>query len=418
MINKIMFNEGANPLVVLFNNRAINAINGIGVIALSYFLFSSSFAFRAYGQVPPGSEKTREVTQEIIDKTLKTQPTARDNNFLERAAGASFSRSDFDRYIAEFTQSPHPAGSLRQYELAKWLEQQLTAQGNFLVRWAWRDRVPHTRDDAGLIKRKKDVFVISLRFWNVVGKVPGGQDCSLLIGSHYDSKRLYNRGTNVGANDSGSSSAALLLLGSYLQGLSSREHLCDIYLVWFDGEESALWNWHDGEKYFGIRDNTYGSRHLARRLVSTPQGFVFPAELDAQEARKPLRAAMILDMIGSKGMKLTPDLSSTSELLELKQKVAAQMGLSHRLGGAPKAIADDHRSLLARGLPSLLLIDFNNLEVWHTPNDNPEHLDFSSVTDALRLAVGLINQLSEKKDTSQAVDQVIVDQVTEDQKDQ
>ena len=313
---------------------------------------------------------------------------AQPSSSIKELASLSFSAADFHRYLKEFTRAAHPAGSQRQREISEWLSQQLKRQGVFLKRWSWSQRVPQVRHPQGLVKSKADIFYRHHPLWNVMAKVKGGQNCAFLVGSHYDTKELYSRGVGVGANDSGSSSAALLLLGAFLQQ-RSRKQLCDVYLVWFDGEESVLWNWWDGGRYGDAPDHLYGSRHLAARLVSSPAGWRLPQDLDAEAS--PLRAVLILDMIGSAGMKLTADGNSSGFLRARLWRAAQRLRLSHRLQQTHlRAIQDDHLPFLRRGIPALLLIDFTHLDFWHTPHDLPRYVDFSSVQDALKLALAVV----------------------------
>ena len=310
---------------------------------------------------------------------------------LQDLTESSFSSRNFKKYIHELTKSAHPAGSARQKELSEWLESQLKAQKVFLGRLSWKQRVPQTKNPMGLVKSAGDVFYTHHQLRNVMGKVEGGRPCSLLVGSHYDSKDLYGRGVNVGANDSGSSSAALLLLAEFLSQ-RSRKELCDIYLVFFDGEESVLWDWYASDQYAEGSDHLYGSRHLASLLVPSAQGYKFPPSIDS--TAKPLRAVMILDMIGSRHMKLTLDDHSSPFLKERLLKTTQLLGLAHRLSAKPLKIEDDHLPFLKRGIPALLLIDFNNLDLWHTPKDLPQYLDFSSVRDVLKMSAMLLYDFS------------------------
>src|SRR5580693_4973217 len=91
---------------------------------------------------------------------------------------------------------------------------------------------------------------------NILVKIPGDKPGVILLGTHYDTKRLENF---VGADDAGSSTGVMLELARNLCPQHSR------YAVWiafFDGEEAVRPEWHDP-------DNCYGSRQMAARFANS-----------------------------------------------------------------------------------------------------------------------------------------------------
>ena len=88
---------------------------------------------------------------------------------------------------------------------------------------------------------------------NIVAATPGASRSIVIIGGHYDTKRMST--SFVGANDGGSSAAFLIELA---RELVCRKHKLTYWLVFFDGEE-ALARW-------SATDGLYGSRHFAARL--------------------------------------------------------------------------------------------------------------------------------------------------------
>ena len=89
---------------------------------------------------------------------------------------------------------------------------------------------------------------------NIVATIPGTNPSIVIIGGHYDTKRLPTR--VVGANDGGSSAAFLLELA---RDLSRRKDKLTYWIVFFDGEE-AVSRW-------SAVDGLYGSRHFAKRIT-------------------------------------------------------------------------------------------------------------------------------------------------------
>lgn len=293
-----------------------------------------------------------------------------------------------------FTAREHPFGSKRLRFLSEYLEKQLRQQGAFLTHHTFTAKIPdrpyfteykktHQGVPSSLLTKTRKVEGI-----NVLAKVPGELDCSVMFGSHYDTKILDNA-PYLGANDSGSSSVALLEMARFIKhyGERSKTPLCDYLFVWFDGEESVLTDWYDGQDYFGIQDNTYGSRKLAGELVesSEPNFLKLPASLDPEAS--PLRAVIILDMIGSPGMLITQEKNSTWLLKKVLIAGLEELKIHHRLSGSRLAIVDDHIPFLERHVRSLNIIDFTNMAHWHKPTDVEENIDYQSIVDASMAAL-------------------------------
>ena len=293
-----------------------------------------------------------------------------------------------------FTASEHPFGSKRLRFLSEYLEKQLRQQGAFLIHHTFTAKVPDRQYFSQYKKTHQGVGGLLLTNTrmvegiNVLAKVPGKLDCSVMFGSHYDTKIL-DGAPYLGANDSGSSSVALLEMARFIKhyGEQSKTPLCDYLFVWFDGEESVLSDWYDGRDYFGIQDNTYGSRKLAGELVeSSEAGFLkLPASLDPEAS--PLRAVIILDMIGSPGMLITQEKNSTWLLKKVLIDGLEELKLLSRLSGSRMAIVDDHIPFLERHVRSLNIIDFSNMAHWHKPTDVEENIDYQSIVDASMAAL-------------------------------
>jgi hypothetical protein len=216
-----------------------------------------------------------------------------------------------------------------------------------------------------------------------------------LFGSHYDSKHVDGI-RYVGANDSGSSSVALLqMMGAIQKSNPPPDVRCGFAFVWFDGEESTLPDWHDGETKFPAKiiDNTWGSRHAASLvgragLLRQDAGALLPVKLDA---------LVLLDMVGSPKLRLTHELLSTPGLVELQKLAISELGLPPETwSGVALPVEDDHKSFLDIGVPALNIIDFNDVSVWHQNGDVPSGVNPKSIEKAIRIAmfVGLASAVA------------------------
>lgn len=189
---------------------------------------------------------------------------------------------------------------------------------------------------------------------NVIGTIPGRRPERVILASHYDTK-LYAEFPFVGANDGGSSTAALLELG---RALSHRQHEFTIELLFLDGEEARRTVW-EGQ------DNTYGSRH-----------YVQAGRKDGSLGR--VAALILLDMIGDRDLVIRRDANSTPWLVEAVWSAAARLGHGATFSNQLTTIEDDHIPFLRAGVAAVDLIDLDN-PTWHTPQDTLEYVSERSL---------------------------------------
>ncbi|MBI5623275.1 MAG: M28 family peptidase [Elusimicrobia bacterium] len=200
---------------------------------------------------------------------------------------------------------------------------------------------------------------------NIVGRFRPESSCRFLMGSHFDARHEAEMDPDperktkpiTGANDSGSGVAVLLSLAERFSDVVPEGVGVDVVL--FDGEEMG---YPDAGGYCA------GSRFFAEKLAPAAQG------------AKP-RFGIVLDMVASP--KTVFKVESYSH--------QAHPGLVEALwelgsGRDPSAfsrerwgwIRDDHVPLTAAGVPSVLVIGFNDPR-WHTSKDvlaglSPERL--------------------------------------------
>lgn len=296
---------------------------------------------------------------------------------------------------------PHVFGSPRQKEVAEYIKKRIAAiPGYNAVVSGFTSKVPNP----ALIEQPAGMYAMHLEKTgqNLFGfsqhMKPGA--CVILVGSHYDSKRtkgfIYN-----GANDSGSSSAALLSLMDHWQNLPwLKDATCKPAAVFFDGEEAYLKNWRDGQDRHPARakDNTYGSRYEAARLKpcgKDAKELCLPADLGGYK----VAALILLDMIGSPNVSINVEQNSHGGLKKLALAKDGTLFPKDTLfkNREPVEVLDDHIPFIQRGLPAINLIDFNNVKTWHRPGDDIDSLATTSIERVSALADAMVKDLSSGK---------------------
>jgi glutaminyl-peptide cyclotransferase len=206
---------------------------------------------------------------------------------------------------------------------------------------------------------------------NIIARFAGTSGRAVAITGHYDTKLLVNQ-KFVGANDGGSSTGFLLEMARALNG---RAHKDEIFLVWFDGEESF------GE--WSTSDGLYGSRHLASVWAG-----------DGTLNR--LKALVNVDMIGDKDLGIMQEANSSPSLRRLVWQIAKDLGYAQYFLAAETAIDDDHMPFVQRKVNAIDLIDFeygpNNI-YWHNDEDTLDKLSAHSFQVVGDVLLELIHRL-------------------------
>ena len=193
---------------------------------------------------------------------------------------------------------------------------------------------------------------------NIIGELAGEKPAVVIISGHYDTKLKQGF---VGANDGGSSTAAVL---ETARVLSKTKPEYTLWFVLFDGEEAVVeWSGMNG------MDNTYGSRHLASKLV-------------AEGSINRIKAMLLYDMIGDKELDIKRDGESTPWMVSLVWATAQSNGYQKHFLNATQNIADDHVPFREAGVPVVDLIDFNYgpaHSYWHTNEDTLDKISGESI---------------------------------------
>ncbi len=275
---------------------------------------------------------------------------------LALAAPGSLGDAAMKHTAAAVALGPRPPGSPAIRKLQQYILTDLKPLGGEIIEDAFTARTP-----AGPIPMKN----IIVRFRGSSGRA------SIAVTGHYDTKLMPGR-PFTGANDGGASAGLLLALA---HAVSSRRHADDIYLVWFDGEESIA-QWSD-------TDGLYGSRHLAQRWSA-----------DGTLAR--MKALINVDMIGDRDLGIQRDMNSSPSLQRLVWQVARQQGYGRYFLEDQVFIEDDHTPFVNAGVNALDLIDFNygpDNSWWHTPEDTMDKLSAASLDAVGQVLMAVLARL-------------------------
>jgi Zn-dependent M28 family amino/carboxypeptidase len=175
---------------------------------------------------------------------------------------------------------------------------------------------------------------------NVIGVIRGEIPTVVILAGHYDTATV-NGARFVGANDGGSSAALVLEMARVL---GSRRNKFTYWLVFFDGEE-ALREWSPS-------DSLYGSRHLSERL--------------SREGKlSQIKALILVDMVADRHLSILRESNSTGWLSDLVFRSARALSYEKMFSGGTFPVEDDHMPFLARGIPSVDIIDLTPFGSYH-----------------------------------------------------
>ncbi|HSS21183.1 MAG TPA: M28 family metallopeptidase [Pyrinomonadaceae bacterium] len=206
---------------------------------------------------------------------------------------------------------------------------------------------------------------------NLIAEVPGESQEVIIVASHYDSK-LFKDMLFVGANDPGTSVAALVEMGRVL-GAAQQKPKFTYWLVFFDGEEALCEEWEQcqnpnpADPKNPLPDNTYGSRR-------------FVSQLQAHDEVKRVRALILLDMMGFKDLELGRDVMSTRWLQDVVWQTAREIGYAKYFVERPEDVGgDDHEPFLRAGIDSLDIIQLSGYPYWHRADDTIDKVSAESM---------------------------------------
>lgn len=212
-------------------------------------------------------------------------------------------------------------------------------------------------------------------FNNVLGRLPGKTNRLIVLASHFDTKSGIAPGFQ-GANDSGSSSGALLELARVLKARGPYE--TEFLIAFFDGEECIV--------EYGPNDGLHGSRRLAQQIYEAGGASM-------------VEAVIVLDMIGDKNLNITVPRNSTSRLVKELFYAAHEQKVRDKFSLGPGSILDDHVPFLIAEMPAIAVIDFEYGSApglndhWHTMEDTLDKLSVGSLQTVGDVVLKMIENL-------------------------
>ncbi|MFQ5671673.1 MAG: M28 family peptidase [Nitrospinales bacterium] len=214
---------------------------------------------------------------------------------------------------------------------------------------------------------------------NIEMRFNGDSGAPILIGAHYDTRPFADEEPDPtlrtrpipGVNDGGSGTAVLLALAQLLHDHKPKN---PVHLVFFDGEDY-------GAK--GSSEYLLGSMHYARQLRK------------GDKTQWP-RAVVVIDMIGDKDLQIyreSHSVKSAPWLIDIIDRVARQKNNFRQFKSKAKySILDDHYPFIARGIPSVLLIDFDYPH-WHTQADTLDKCSSESLSAVFTVLADTLAEL-------------------------
>ncbi len=252
------------------------------------------------------------------------------------SAAPQLKGEDAFRYVSEiYALGPKPSGSEGAKKAAAHIQKAISTIGLESEVDEWKDL-----NGAGT----------ETVYRNISTTIPGKSRRFIVIGSHYDSKKLETVPEFAGANDGASSSGLLLSAIKSIKNSADKPPFTLIF-VFFDGEECLI-------SYSG-KDGLAGSRRFASRMKE--KGII-----------PDCKSMILMDMVGDKDLRISIPSNSTPELSAKALAIADRRGWKAFFTSGKTAMLDDHVPFLELGIPAIDIIDFEygeNNRYWHTAGD-------------------------------------------------
>jgi glutaminyl-peptide cyclotransferase len=271
-----------------------------------------------------------------------------------RAVVAGFNGKRAFNDLCQLVQlGPRPAGSENLERARAYIERQLAAAG------------AEVRDDPFVATTPMG----KIPMVNVMGAINGENPTAVILAGHYDTARI-DGVQFVGANDGGSSAALLLEMARVLRRRTNR---FTYWLVFFDGEEAL--------KQWTASDSLYGSRHLAEKLFR-------------EGNLGQIKALILVDMVADRHLNILHESNSTPWLSELVFKTACTLDYQKSFSGGTFPVEDDHLPFLAKGIPSVDIIDLTPFGSYHhTAQDSIDKCSPESLEVVGRVVLATLAEL-------------------------
>ena len=203
-----------------------------------------------------------------------------------------------------------------------------------------------------------------MTFRNVVAVFPGkSKKNPVVIGAHYDAKKLELTPRFQAANDGASGVAVLLAV---MKNLAEQKAALPfpVHFIFFDGEEC--------QHSYSSNDGLHGSKRAVREFM----------EKESLSAIGKPRAMILADMVGDQDWNIVLPANSSENLASVVLRAAGDLGLEQSVTRGKMNVLDDHVPFLDAGIPSVDLIDFeygpDNI-YWHTAEDTVDKISPESL---------------------------------------
>lgn len=264
----------------------------------------------------------------------------------------------YEQVAKQVSFGPRPPGSPAIMKLQDYMESQLKSYGCAVDIDSFSADTPD-----GRVPMK-----------NFLVKIPGEKPGIILLGTHYDTKKLDNF---VGADDAGSSTGVMLEMARLLCKQPPGKYA--VWIAFFDAEEAFNVEWKDP-------DNCYGSRQMAAKMASS-------GDLPK------VKAFILADIVGGRTPRFRRDPESTKWVVDLVWGAAKKLGYGDvfvsEVGGPG---GDDHFSFTKRKVPSVDIIDLDPREVpyWHTPQDTLDKISPKTLAIVGHTILESVKELQQK----------------------
>lgn len=290
-----------------------------------------------------------------------TPPAQADNAPPPEQTGGFDGKRAYEQVAKQLSYGPRPAGSPALAKLQDYLVAELKSCGCAVETDSFSADTP-----AGRLPMK-----------NILAKIPGQKPGIILLGTHYDTKRIENF---VGADDAGSSTGVMLEIARLLCARKQPGKYA-VWIAFFDAEEAVNLVWQDP-------DNRYGSRQMA-------------AQMAASGDLKNIKAFILADIVGGKNPHFRRDGESTKWLKDMVWSVAGKLGYGAIFVSQPTDFGgDDHYSFTARKVPSVDIMDLdtqNDVPYWHTPEDTLDKISAKTLAIVGHTILASVNELQQTK---------------------
>ena len=275
-------------------------------------------------------------------------------------AGGFDGERAYEQVVRQLSFGPRPAGSPALAKLQEYLESELKSYGCNVETDSFSADTP-----AGRLPMK-----------NLLVKIPGQKPGIILLGTHFDTKRLENF---VGADDAGSSTGVMLETARLLC-TQKQPGKYAVWIAFFDGEEAVNWAWADP-------DNRYGSREMAAKLAVS-------GDLPK------IKAFILADIVGGRNPHFKRDGESTKWLKDMVWSEADRLGYGSVFVKEPTDFGgDDHYSFTARHVPSVDIMDLdtqNDVPYWHTTQDTIDKISPKTLAIVGHTILEAVHELQKK----------------------